>query len=94
MTVALSQVLHKMKPFFGSCFYLYRHQVLHTAACTPLVMLSSCDSPVPAKFAADGASVTFTSPAVARASASNSLKFSANGGIDWTTAVDFPLFGQ
>lgn len=69
-------------------------QVLHTAACTPLVMLSSCDSPVPAKFAADGASVTFTSPAVARASASNSLKFSANGGIDWTTAVDFPLFGQ
>ena len=69
-------------------------QSLHVAACNPLVLLSSCDAAIPAKLSADGRQASFTMPAVARASASHTLKFSANAGGCWTAAKEFPLFGE
>ncbi len=67
---------------------------LHVAVCQPLITLSSSDAAIPATFSSDGRHVTFTMPAVARAAAGHTLKFSANGGCNWTTAAAFPLFGE
>ena len=78
----------------GTAVTVALSQMLHASACKPLVMLSSCDAPIPAKFSPDGLSVSFTAPAAARASAGNTLKFSANGGCTWSAAAALPQFGQ
>ncbi len=70
------------------------NQSLNVAACNPVVVSSSCDAGIPAKLSDDGRSVTFTMPEVTRASASHTLKFSANGGGCWTALKEFPLFGE
>jgi hypothetical protein len=67
---------------------------LHVPVCQPLIMLSSCDAAIPAVFSSDGRHVTFNMPVVQRTAASNTLKFSANGGSNWTTVKEFPLFGE
>ncbi len=69
-------------------------QALHVPVCQPLIMLSSSDEAIPARFSSDGRHVTFTMPVVARAAASHTLKFSANRGCNWTAATAFPLFGE